>query len=344
MPILKGALYAGSSAALLALCVYIFLAWRGDSPTLLSTIDARRMNRKRDLFLGLASIGFLICMFQGAEAMLFWMPDSWGQLDEDGEFRTVRLSLALMFTGVGGVTLICFMDQATRDRTFLRVLREQILDERKVHTARSLARLDALKSDFEGKIEELEGKVPRDPWGEEPLRIEYLQIRAYRELLSFIETRTCAIHAQRATEAPAGNEATGKKLSLTGVKDRTSGSTREEKDLLIAILDRRIENELASLKALVRLEAPWIEALKEWVKTKWREDVLPGEGVEMLERRGLAEWMEEGLEEALDQVFDALMEEGREMLEALGQDTLKEVAQDIALDLMAERDRKSRMR
>jgi hypothetical protein len=78
MLILKGALYAGSSAALLALCIYIFLACRGDSPTLLSTINARRMNWKRDLLLGLASIGFLICMFQGAEAMLFWMPDSWG--------------------------------------------------------------------------------------------------------------------------------------------------------------------------------------------------------------------------------------------------------------------------
>jgi hypothetical protein len=334
--VLKSVFYAGSAAALFALCIYIFLACRGDSPTLLSTDDARRMNWRNKLFLGLATIGFLVCMYQGATAMLAWMPDSWGQLDEDGEFQTFRSSLAAIFAGVGGLALIFFMDQATRDRTFLRVLRVQIEGERKVHTARSLARLDALKSDFEGKIEELEGKVPRDTWGEEPLRIEYLQIRAYRELLSFIEMRSGAIHAQRATQAPAASEETGKKQSLAGAKDRSSGSTREEKDLLMAILDRRIESELASIKALVRLEAPGIEALKRWVKKKWREDVLPS----ATERQGLAEWMGEGLEELLDEGFDALMEEGRAVLEALGQEAMKEVARDIAADLLAERDRR----
>jgi hypothetical protein len=277
-------------------------------------------------------------MFQGAEAMLFWMPDSWGQLDEDGEFRTFRSSLAVMFAGVGGVTLIYFMDQATRNRTFLRVLREQIQDERKVFTARSLARVDALKSDFEGKIEELEARVPRDTWGEEPLRIEYLQIRAYRELLSFIEARTDAIHAQRATAAPTASGETRKKPSLTGEKDRTSRSTREEKDLLMAILDRRIESELANIKALVRLEAPGIEALKRWVKRNWSVASTPPPG-SALERHGLAEWMEVGMEELLEEGFDALMEERREALEVLGQEALKEVAEDIAADLMAERDR-----
>jgi hypothetical protein len=340
MFVLKGALYASSSAALIALCIYIFLACRGDSTTLLSTINARRMNWKSNLLLGLASTGFLICMFQGAEAMLFWTPDSWGQLDEDREFHTFRSSLAATFAGVGGLALICFLDQATRDRTLQRVLTEQIEGERKIHTAKSLARLDALKSDFEGKIEELEGKVPRDTWGEEPLRIEYLQIRAYRALLSIIETRTGAIHAQRATEAATASDGTGKKSSPRGPKDITSASTREEKDLLIAIVDRRIESELANIKALVRLEAPGIEALKSWVKKRWREDVLPGAGVEALEGHGLAEWMEEGLEELLEKAFDALMEERREALEALGQEMLKEVAEDIAAGLMTEHDRR----
>ena len=108
----------------------------------------------------------------------------------------------------------------------------------------------------------------------------------------------------------------------------------------MAMLDARIERELVNLKALVRLEASGIDALKRWVKTKWREDVPPGEGVEMLERRGLAEWMEEGLEELMENGFGALMEEGREVLEALGQEALKEVAQEIAADLIAERDRR----
>jgi hypothetical protein len=240
---------------------------------------------------------------------------------------------------VGGVALIYFMDQATRHRTFLRVLQGQIQDERKVFTARSLARLDALKSDFEGRIEELESKVPRDS-EKEPLRIEYLQIRAYRELLTFIETRTDAIHAQRATGAPTATEEARHKPSLTGAKNRTGGNTKEEKDLLMAILDRRIESELAKIKALVRLEASGIEALKRRVKRRGREDVLPGGSVEALERHGLAEWMEEGLEELLDEAFDALMEDRREVLEALGQEALKEVAEDIAADLMAERDRR----
>ena len=140
----RGFISVGSSATLVALSVYITLALRGDSPTLLSTADSNRLNRLQRIFLGLASIGFLTCMYQGADALLSWMPDAWGGIDEDGEFQTYRSGLAATFAATGGIALICFIDEATKNRTSLLVLRQQIEDERRINEAESMARLAAL--------------------------------------------------------------------------------------------------------------------------------------------------------------------------------------------------------
>lgn len=187
MLVLRVILYVGSTSALLALCVYIYLALRGDSPTLLSTSDADRMNWTSKVFLGLASIGFLVCMYQGAAAMLSWMPDSWGTIDEEGEFQTYRLAFSSLFASLGGVALLIFLDQATTERTTLRVLREQIEIERKIHSSVAADQLQVIKKSIENKIRQVETEIPREVGS--PVRIECMKLRAYNESLHLIETR-----------------------------------------------------------------------------------------------------------------------------------------------------------
>lgn len=113
-----------STAVLLALATYIFLAARGSSLTLYYTLDASLLSWRSKLFLALAAIGFLICMYSGAATMLYWLPADWGGLDSEGEFQTDRSSLAATFAMFGGVALIVFIDKATHEKFFLRKRRE----------------------------------------------------------------------------------------------------------------------------------------------------------------------------------------------------------------------------
>lgn len=113
-----------STAVLLSLATYIFLAARGTSLTLYSTLDESLGSWKSSLFLALAAIGFLICMYSGASTMLYWMPTDWGGLGSDGEFQTHRSLLAATFAILGGGALIIFIDKATHEKFFLRKRRE----------------------------------------------------------------------------------------------------------------------------------------------------------------------------------------------------------------------------
>ena len=184
--ILLGTLIVGSTAVLLALCVYIFLVCRGNSSTLLSTIDAGHMTRRGKILVGFAAIGFLVCMYQGAEAMLLWMPDFGAGY---------KYALAGLFALVGGGALIKFIDQAQRDRFVLVLLQEEVEYERKIHATMSLVRLDELQSDLEGKIEALNrgphrlGEVTEKYIFGEGVSVASHKEERYRNLIQLVEDR-----------------------------------------------------------------------------------------------------------------------------------------------------------
>lgn len=158
---LKGALYIGSTSCLLALSIYIFLLLRGDSPTLLSTVDARLLNIKHKVFLGLAAVGFLVSMYQGADVMLAWIPYDWGTIGDDGEFHAFRSGLAGVFSATAGIALIYFVDQASRDRAILRAVRKRIVWDDKIHRANSKTELDALETELNERLQSLRASSTR---------------------------------------------------------------------------------------------------------------------------------------------------------------------------------------
>lgn len=43
-----------------------------------------------------ALFGFLFCIYSGVSNMLFWMPSSWGNYDEDGEWKTLSSAIAFV--------------------------------------------------------------------------------------------------------------------------------------------------------------------------------------------------------------------------------------------------------
>lgn len=182
-----------STGSLCALSLYILLAVRGKSELLYSTSSAATpLSWKEKTFFALAAIGFLVCMYKGAEAMLYWMPDSWGHLDSDDEYQTVRSFVALLFAAVGGLSLIGFIDKATHEKFHLRELAEWSAGQEKIINASpSLESLRYLRAEFETTIEEIRSDLRkteiRDEW-KVGLLPKGRRVQIYCELVAAIES------------------------------------------------------------------------------------------------------------------------------------------------------------
>lgn len=180
-----------STAALLSLCVYIFLAVRGNSLILYSTSHPLLLSWWKKIFLALAALAFLICMFKGAEAMLWWMPSSWGSLDSDGEFHTVRVSLAILFLTFFGLAFVQFIDSAIHDKFFIKIIAERSKElEEIINASLNTKKLPVLRNRYEEQLATIKLKA-RLQRGFRP-RVAHLlpesrRYEMYREFICYIE-------------------------------------------------------------------------------------------------------------------------------------------------------------
>jgi len=188
MLVLQGFIYLGSTASLLALCTYIFLAFRGGSPALLSTGYGYRLHWKQKIFLGLAAIGLLVCLASGAQTMLSWIPHSVGRYIE-GEYEPLRDTLSFLIAGVFGVMLIMILDEVTHIRVALENTKFQLDQERKIYACRSTKKLEKLQGKFELEIQEIQIKKLHDQFNEGPITLEHEKFYTLNSLLQKIEER-----------------------------------------------------------------------------------------------------------------------------------------------------------
>lgn len=199
MIVLKILLMTIGTMSLLSLSLYIYLAVKGDNLTLYSshrviTWNSRLLSVEQKTFLILAAIGLLICMYNGAEAMLFWMPNDWGSVDSEGEYQTLKASLAATFAIFGGGPLIQFISNATHEEFLLKEIREKAEGlERIVNAFINASVLEGLKEEYQKKIETLEAKTQkRGPIAksfERHLLPEAQRIQNYKYLISIIESQ-----------------------------------------------------------------------------------------------------------------------------------------------------------
>lgn len=174
-----------ATAPLLALCAYIYLAYRGNSAAVLATSN-REIPWPLKIFLGMAAIGLGICLYSGAERMLSWMPNTWGGLDESGDFKPLGSSLAMMFALYGGYCLIEIIDKASQDRLALEVMRTTVNGERAIHAAHSATQVNALKAKYQAEVNELrKGLPPLGPYGPPKGWL----LRAYLDLIRVADAR-----------------------------------------------------------------------------------------------------------------------------------------------------------
>ncbi|MCC6208422.1 MAG: hypothetical protein IT488_09755 [Gammaproteobacteria bacterium] len=195
MNLLQTGVALGGTGSLLALAVYIYLAARGDSVTLYSTVNHRLLNWKQNVFLVFAAIGFLVCMFAGAESMLHWMPNSWGGVNEDGEYEAYRTVIATSFSVIGGFAFAGFIDKATRNAIFLDMMRDRARFLEKIVVATSgNGSLADIRDNLNSRLRNVNAQSGHRS-NERPLGIlcpdeeRAIQYRELLEMIDLIETQ-----------------------------------------------------------------------------------------------------------------------------------------------------------
>ena len=181
-----------STAAFLSLALYIYLAARGNSLTLYSTMDNRLLSLKQKMFVGLAMIGLIACMYSGAEALLFWMPSEWGNIDSEGEYQTARTTLATIFAIYAGFTLAAFLDKANHEKFYMAEALDKAKELEKILEASfDMSKLEKLKTEYVSISQSLRARAkessPRANTFNSHLLPEGRRAQIYVHLISLIE-------------------------------------------------------------------------------------------------------------------------------------------------------------
>jgi hypothetical protein len=185
---MKIALAILSTAVLICLVAYIYLAHAGTSHTLYSTVNKRLVTVPGHVFLVLSAIGGLTCLYQGAEALLFWVPHSFGPFDGAGV--GLRVYLAGAFAFYSGICFLIFVDRATHNAFFLREANTERRELKRVLAAAgSPARLRELTAEFEDKVSTLSQRLGGQDITEARAHPDGQMLVVYRELLAVLRAR-----------------------------------------------------------------------------------------------------------------------------------------------------------
>lgn len=190
-----------STSALLCLSIYIYLANRGRSLVLYSSVDSRLMSFGTRPFFAFAAVALLVCLYRGAEIMLFWLPSSWGYADEYGQFTKLQETLALLFAFLGGLTLINFIDKSVCREFYLRDINIECRElNRIINASHSESALRYLIDEYEKERSSLQTEyleIDRLKQLSEPLLLPQAQtFFVYRDLISLAEKQISRIQSK----------------------------------------------------------------------------------------------------------------------------------------------------
>jgi hypothetical protein len=194
----------GSAAAFLSLCAYIFLAVRGKSTTLfLATRGSELLSWRQKVFLILAAAGFLVCMYKGAEALLWWIPGNPGPVGEESYFESYRSLLALFFAITGGLFLAWVINSVAYFRVYFRIYGEKSVELKRIleasRSAGKLERLANLREEYKEKLAALNAEA----YGPDETRSQDADLSpAARRATIFEELIACVAELEAEAKSP----------------------------------------------------------------------------------------------------------------------------------------------
>ncbi|PZO79004.1 MAG: hypothetical protein DI626_11735, partial [Micavibrio aeruginosavorus] len=155
MWVLQAIIVITSIAALASFTFFIFRAAFYLDDTL--DPDASILSWPRKFFFVLAAIALLVCIYNGCHAMLFWLPDSLGGYDENGDWRTARTGLSSVLTFLIGCSFISFIDNSLKASLVLPNIQMLANERQKILHCTSLGQLEILKHSYIQILDVLNG-------------------------------------------------------------------------------------------------------------------------------------------------------------------------------------------
>ena len=201
-------------------------------------------------------------MYNGAEAMLSWMPSELGSIDSDGEYQTVKSTLSVFFAFFGGLSLMQFIDRATHEKFFLRDLREESGEVEKILNASvDIHQLGRIKSENQNRIEQMDVKVIKSyinrsysPENEKLQRYQYL-IKRIDEQINKVNTLISnVIYEENKANEEKQREIEEKAL----VAKKNAEKARREREFINAINRSIKKNNMKAIKSLDCVESDQI--------------------------------------------------------------------------------------
>ena len=144
---------------LVAMSLYMLAACLGKSSALFSLpLSETRFSIVQYLLIAFAALGIIVCVFQGVEAMLFWVPSEWGFSNEDSHFTSYRTHFAIVYAAFA-VGWVIFISKASYHLEMHDILLKEVDgQERIIEAIDDRFKLEALQNEFQKKITELTAK------------------------------------------------------------------------------------------------------------------------------------------------------------------------------------------
>ena len=158
---------------LVAMSLYMLAACLGKSSVLFSLpLSETRFSIVQYILIVLAALGIIVCVFQGVEAMLFWVPSEWGFSNEDSNFTSYRTHFAIVYAAFA-VGWVFWISNASYHQEMHDILLKEVDGQgRIINAIDDRLKLEALQEEFQRKITELTAK--RTDSGRKPGRYEAL--------------------------------------------------------------------------------------------------------------------------------------------------------------------------
>lgn len=204
------ALFGVASCTALA-CLIVFVMQmtifkKGD--WVYTTLNGRgKLTLTQKIYFIFALLGFLICIGGGVYCLLWFIPRSWGGVDEDGDFTSLRLYgsfFSAIFLGGALVSLVLetvtsrWMTQRRLEDTAhledkVKVRNDEIRWYRAlIEVADDPQRLTSFRNDFRDKLDRLSATEPgyKPEYGQQLKRqLHSDQVQGYTDLLKNVEAR-----------------------------------------------------------------------------------------------------------------------------------------------------------
>lgn len=176
------------TALLISFALYTYLITHG-SRQVLSEGDANYLPLGKRAFLLMAFLAFLTCIYQGSEALLFWIPDIGSYLNEDGDHQSLKVMFIGIFAFLIGTPLFSLLEGGAKAKEKVKVVQAEVIELKRIlMISNSLSELQNLEREYQANAETESANQDSKNSKKQIFAPDKLYRWQYRELASIVKS------------------------------------------------------------------------------------------------------------------------------------------------------------